>query len=266
MKPRVVGTVESLWRYPVKSMRGEELDEIFAGYGGVYGDRLFAFESSANQRGFPFFTGRDQRQIIRYRPSFRYPEKAARPANWDDAEKLAPGVLTSIAASPADLMIDVDTPDGKTFAIDDPELIDHLRANTDAKHQLTLLRSDKAMTDCRPLSIFSVQTARKLGAETSIEVDQRRFRANVYVDLESAEGFAENQFVGKSLRVGSEVTVQVTGLDGRCMMITLDPDTAEKSPAILKAVAQAHEGKAGIYAVVLKEGIIRKGDPVEVIE
>ena len=62
-----VGTVESLWRYPVKSMRGEELDELFAGYAGVYGDRLFAFESSASPKGFPFFTGREQRQMIRYR-------------------------------------------------------------------------------------------------------------------------------------------------------------------------------------------------------
>src|ERR1051325_9542126 len=133
----MIGKVESLWRYPVKSMRGEELPEIFAGYAGIYGDRLFAFESSANHRGFPFFTGRDQRQIVRYRPRFRYPEKAVRPANWDDAEKLAPGVLHPITASPADLMIDVDTPDGKTFAIDDPKLIDHLRANSDAKHELT---------------------------------------------------------------------------------------------------------------------------------
>ena len=62
-----IGTVESLWRYPVKSMRGEELAEVFAGYAGVYGDRLFAFESSAGRKGFPFFTGREQRQMIRYR-------------------------------------------------------------------------------------------------------------------------------------------------------------------------------------------------------
>ena len=47
----IIGTVESLWRYPVKSMRGEELDELFAGYAGVYGDRLFAFESSASRKG-----------------------------------------------------------------------------------------------------------------------------------------------------------------------------------------------------------------------
>ena len=77
----IIGKVDSLWRYPVKSMRGEEMEEMFAGYPGVYGDRLFAFESSANPKGFPFFTGRDQRQMIRYRARFRNPEKAARPVN-----------------------------------------------------------------------------------------------------------------------------------------------------------------------------------------
>src|SRR3954469_2530430 len=107
-----VGTVESVWRYPVKSMCGEELSQIFAGYAGVYGDRLFAFESSASPAGFPFFTGREQRQMIRYRPRFRDPAKAAQPLNWPEAEKLGSGV-NPISASPAELMIDVDTPDGR---------------------------------------------------------------------------------------------------------------------------------------------------------
>jgi uncharacterized protein len=260
----IVGTVESLWRYPVKSMRGEELQEMFAGYAGVYGDRLFAFETPANEKGFPFFTGRDQRQMIRYRPRFRHPEKAARPVNWTEAQKLSPN-LNPISASPDDLMIDVETPDGKIFGIDDPKLIDHLRANIDAKHDLKLLRSDKAITDCRPLSILAVQTAKKLGEETGVLVDKRRFRANVYVDLMSFQGFAEDQFVGHSLRIGSKVTIAVLQRDARCMMITLDPDTAEKSPAILKAVAQAHEGMAGVYGAVLTEGLISKGDPVELL-
>jgi uncharacterized protein len=261
----IVGTVESLWRYPVKSMRGEELPEMFVGYAGVYGDRLFAFESSANDKGFPFFTGRDYRQIIRYRPRFRHPDKAAQPANWVEAQKLSPR-LTPISASADDLMIDVETPDGKAFAIDDPKLIDHLRADIDAKHELRLLRSEKAITDCSPLSIFAVQTAKRIGDEAGVAVDKRRFRANVYLDLNSADGFAEDQFVGKSLRIGQNVVVQVLHRDGRCMMITLDPDTAEKSPAILKAVAQGHEGMAGVYAAVLIEGMIRKGDPVEVLD
>ena len=258
----IVGKVESLWRYPVKSMRGEELDEMFAGYAGVYGDRLFAFASSANANGFPFFTGRDQRQMIRYRARFRNPEKAARPVNLSDAEKHN---ATPLYAAPNDLMVDIETPDGKTFAINDPALIDNLRANIDEKHQLTLLRSDKAMTDCRPLSIFSVQSAKKLGEETGTSVDKRRFRANVYLDLNSSWGFAEDAFVGKTLRIGPKVVVSVVERDPRCIMITLDPDTAEKSPAILKAVAQAHEGMAGVYGAVLAEGMIHKGDSVELL-
>ena len=73
----LIGHVDSLWRYPVKSMRGEELDELFIGYAGVYGDRLFAFRSSTAPAGFPYFTGRDERQMIRYRTRFRDPAKAA---------------------------------------------------------------------------------------------------------------------------------------------------------------------------------------------
>ena len=261
----VIGKVDSLWRYPVKSMRGEEMEEMFAGYPGVYGDRLFAFESSAGPKGFPFFTGREQRQMIRYRARFRNPEKAARPVNLSEAEKLSPN-LNPIPAGVSELMVDVETPDGKTFTIDDSALIDHLRANAEGKHDLTLLRSEKAITDCRPLSIFAVQTAARLGEETGVAVDKRRFRANVYVDLTSSEGFAEDKFVGRSLRIGSKVTVAVLQRDARCMMITLDPDTAEKTPAVLKAVAQAHEGMAGVYGAVLIEGMIRKGDPVELLE
>lgn len=259
----IVGTVESLWRYPVKGMRGEELNEIFAGYAGVYGDRLFAFASSANAKGFPFFTGRDQRQMIRYRARFRNPEKAARPVNLRDAEKHN---ATALYADQKELMVDVETPDGSTFAIDDPALMDHLRLNTNGNHELTLLRSHKGITDCRPLSIFAVQTAKKLGEETRTTVDKRRFRANVYVDLTDAHGFAEDQFVGRSLRIGEKVIVAVLQRDARCMVITLDPDTAERSPAILKAVAQAHEGMAGVYGAVLAEGMICQGDRVELLD
>jgi len=244
-------------------MRGEELDELFVGYAGVYGDRVFAFESSANQRGFPWFTGRDKREMIRYRARFRQPDKAARPINLTLAEKSS---ANAIHADLDELMVDVDLPDGRKLAIDDPALIEVLRHGLGNEPQLTLLRSARALTDARPLSIFSVQSASKLTDETGAPVDKRRFRANVYFDLRSGDAFAENEFVGKSLRIGSQVIVQVLERDSRCMMITLDPDTAEKSPALLKAVAQAHEGMAGVYAAVLIEGIIRKGDSVEILK
>jgi uncharacterized protein YcbX len=171
-----------------------------------------------------------------------------------------------VSADLADLMVDVDTPSGETLAIDDPALIDTLHDGIDQKHQLALMRSERALTDCRPVSIFSLQSARQLSEETDTPIDKRRFRANIYVDLTSAEGFAENEFVGRSLQIGPKVVVRILERDPRCMMITLDPDTGEKSPALLKKVAQAHDGMAGVYGAVLVEGTLRKGDPVEVLE
>jgi len=261
----IIGTVESLWRYPVKSMRGEELDEIFAGFSGVYGDRLFAFRSSASRKGFPYFTARDEREMLRFRPRFRHPDKAAAPVNLREAESIAPGA-TPVYADPPDLMVDVETPAGNTLAIDDPALIDMLRNGVDDKHQLTLLRSERAITDCRPVSLLALQSVRKLAEETGVMVDKRRFRANIYLDLTSAEGFAEDRFVGRSLRVGSKVILSILERDPRCMMITLDPDTGAIAPALLKKVAQAHSGMTGVYGAVLAEGLIRKGDPVELIQ
>src|SRR5438874_12868593 len=139
----ILGKVESLWRYPVKSMRGEELEEVFAGYPGVYGDRVFAFKSSAGPTGFPYFTAREQRRLLQYRPRFRYTDKAAHPVNLTEADKMG---ANPVSADPTELMVDVETPDGKTLAIDDPALIDMLRANLDQKHQLTLMRSERACT------------------------------------------------------------------------------------------------------------------------
>jgi uncharacterized protein len=259
----VIGKVDSVWRYPVKSMRGEELEEAFAGFSGIYGDRLFAFRSSASPKGFPYLTAREQRRLLQYRPHFRYPDKAARPINLTEAESMG---ANPVSADSSELMIDVETPNGKTLGIDDPDLMDMLRTDIDQKHQLTLMRSERALTDCRPVSIFSLQSARQLEEETGVPIDKRRFRANVYVDLASSGGFAENDFVGRSLRIGPKVTVRILERDARCVMITLDPDTGEKSPAILKKVAQAHEGMAGVYGAVMVEGMLHKGDPVEVLD
>ena len=169
-------------------------------------------------------------------------------------------------ADPPDLMVDVETPAGNTLAIDDPALIDMLRNGVDDKHQLTLLRSERATTDCRPVSLLALQSVRQLAEETGTTVDKRRFRANIYLDLTSAEGFAEDRFVGCSLRVGSKVILSILERDPRCMMITLDPDTGAIAPALLKKVAQAHNGMAGVYGAVLAEGMIVKGDPVELVQ
>lgn len=262
---KVVGTVESLWRYPVKSMRGERLREAFIGFPGVYGDRLYAFRSSASIKGFPYLTGREQAAMLLYRAVYRHPERMAAPVNLAEADVLGFGV-TPVYADSADRLVDIETPGGKRFAIDDPELLDTLREGIRDVHELSLMRSERALTDCRPISIFSIQTARQLGGELGVDMDPRRFRASIYVDLQSSVGFGEDQFVGRTLRLGAKAAVTVVGRDSRCKMITLDPETAEPNPEVMRVVARDHEGKAGVYGAVLVEGMVRPGDEIALMD
>jgi uncharacterized protein YcbX len=261
----VVGQVESLWRYPVKSMRGESLPEIFAGFSGIYGDRLFAFRSSAAPPGFPYLTGRECEQMLLYRPRFRDPKNAAGPSNQAEAEAISPGI-NPLPADAAERAVEVETPTGEVLAIDDAELARQLRALAGQDHSLTLLRSERGMADCRPISLISMQTAKQLGDEIGTVLDKRRFRANVYFDLADPKGFSENALVGRRVRIGSKVVISVLERDPRCKMITLDPDTALPSPEVLRNVAQNHDGMAGVYGAILVEGTLRVGDPVELMD
>jgi uncharacterized protein YcbX len=127
------------------------------------------------------------------------------------------------------------------------------------------MRSDRSLTDCRPISLFNIWTARQLSEEVGAPVDQRRFRANIYVDLSSRRGYTEDELVGRTLRLGSKATLTVLERDPRCKMITLDPDTAEQNPDVMRCVARKHEGKAGLYAAVLVEGMVRCGDEVTLV-
>lgn len=262
---RVVGHIESLWRYPVKSMRGEELQEAYVGFPGIYGDRLYAFRSSAAPKGFPYLTGREQEKILLYRPVYRRRENMTQPSNLAEAEALAPGV-TPMHADAEDLMIDVETPSGDKLAIDDHQLIDRLRQGIRDRHELTLLRSDRAMTDCRPISLFALQTLQQLSQELGVNLDKRRFRANIYLDLEQGTAFGENEFVGHTLQIGDKAVIAVTDRDPRCKMITLDPETAQPNPEVMRRVARDHDGNAGIYGAVLVQGTIHTGDPVKFIQ
>ena len=256
-----VGTVESLWRYPVKSMAGEELAEAFVGFSGVYGDRCYAFKDSAARRGFPYLNANVQQRMLLYRPRFRHPLRAAAPPNLAEATAIAPGV-THANAEPGDMDLDVFTPGGEVVAVDDPRLLEMLGEGLRGEHRLALVRSDRAMTDCRPVSLISLQTVRQIEEEVGVALDKRRFRVNIYLDL-AAGGFGEDRLVGRKLRIGSKAVVAVLERDPRCKMISLDPDTGGHDPEVLRKVARAHGADAGVYCAVLVEGVVAKGDPVE---
>ena len=86
------------------------------------------------------------------------------------------------------------------------------------------------------------------------------------MDLDGAGGFSEGEFVGRSLPVGEKAVVAILERDPRCKMISLDPDTGEHDPRILRQVAQTHDNLAGVYCAVLVEGMVKKGDPIELVD
>jgi uncharacterized protein YcbX len=260
-----IGAIESLWRYPVKSMSGEEIPEAFMGFSGIYGDRCYAFKNSAARKGFPYLNANVQQQMLLYRPQFRHPERASKPPNLTEAASIAPGV-TPANGDAEDLVLDIVTPSGEIVSVDDPALIKLLGAGLGEKNQLQLVRSDRALTDCRPVSLISLQTVRQIESELSRPLDKRRFRANIYFNFASESGgFAEDDFVGRRLRIGSQAMLMVLERDPRCKMISLDPDTGEHNPEILLAVVRAHGNFAGVYCAVLVEGLLRTGDLIELL-
>lgn len=258
-----LGRVSSLWRYPVKSMAGEERGELYFGFAGVFGDRCWALHDAAARRGMPYLTATAFEALLCYQPSFRFPEQAVRPPNLAEAASMAPG-LTPADASVEELAVDVVAPTGERFALEDPRFLQHLAAALDPKHQLRLVHSDRALTDCRPASLIGSTTIATLEAGVGRPLDRRRFRMNVYAEWSAAE--LEEGFVGRRIRLGERVILYVLERDPRCKMISLDPDTAAHEPAILRYVAQQHDACAGVYAAVLVEGVVRQGDPITLLD
>lgn len=203
--------------------------------------------------------------MLRYQPQFRYPERAAKPSNLFEAMNIAPGVMYA-NGEPEDLALDVVTPSGETLAVDDPVLTKMLGEGIGEKNELSLVRSDRSMTDCRPISLIGVQSVAQIEAEMSVTIDKRRFRANIYLNHSADGGFAENELVGRRVRIGSQAEIMILERDPRCKVISLDPETGEHNPAVLKQVAKAHSAFAGVYCAVLVEGILTKGDSIEVLD
>jgi uncharacterized protein YcbX len=252
--------------YPVKSMRGEEVPEVFMGFSGIYGDRCYAFRSSAARKGFPYLNANVQHQMLTYQPRFRHQERSFTPPNLAEASSIAPGV-TPAYGDEDDMSLDVVTPSGETISVDDPALMEMLGEGIREGHQLKLVRSERALTDCRPVSLISLSTIRQIESELGIPIDERRFRANVYFNLANdGVGFAEDVYVGRRLRIGSSAIVMVLERDPRCAIMSLDPDTGEHNPEVFRKVAQAHDACAGVYCAVLVEGVLRKGDSIELLE
>jgi hypothetical protein len=199
--------------------------------------------------------------MLRFRPRFRRPELTRVPDNLTDAETRGPG-LTPLFPSSEDLALEIEAPNGKTLSASDPALLGLIGGDQLNASDLTIIRSDCAITDCRPLSLLATQTIDGIGRAVGLTLDKRRFRENFYVDLNSGGSFAEDAFVGRRLRIGPKLTVHILERDIRCRMISIDPETLDENPEILRYVARNHDGTAGVYAAVLVAGLVRPGDDI----
>ena len=260
----IVGKIESIWRYPVKSMCGEQLEEAFVSFAGVMGDRVYSFLKSNGNPGFPWHTARDQESLLQYKPRFKYGRVTIKPENLEAAEGMGPGI-NPVYPEIEQFAVEVETPSGDVYNVEDEAFLAHLKSLS-SNPTLTLHFTQRSQFDCRPLALFSIQMGELLAEELGMELDKRRFRANLYVQWhEDKPKLYENELVGKRLKIGDKVEINVLERDPRCKMITLDPDTSEANPEVIKHVSKAHEGYAGVYGAVLVEGVVKAGDAIELL-
>ena len=228
-----VGSLVGLWRYPVKSMAGEVLDAVEVSWHGLAGDRRWAFVREGTERsGFPWLTLRERAEMSRFQPSFVDP---ARPDRSDTT---------------------VRTPEGQTFDVVDPGLATRL-----APDGARVIRQDRGNFDMFPLSLITTATIAELSRRVGRELEVQRFRPNLVVHTNSEEPFAEDDWVGRELRIGT-LRMRVDRRDGRCLVITLDPQSGERDPTVLRHVAQERDGCLGVYGSVVTPGNVAVGNAV----
>jgi len=240
--PIHLGHVHELVRYPVKSMAGISTNSAFLGWHGLQGDRRFAFRRVNDKSGLPWLTASRLRELLLYHP-LGFAEDAREPA-------------------PSHVL----TPEGIELALESAELRDNVAERFGQPVELMKLRH--GIFDEATVSVINLATISAIARAAERDLDTRRFRANIVIQTEASEPFLEDAWVGGRLVFGTgEVgpMVNITMRDERCVMINLDPDTAQPDPHIMKTVVRLNDNCAGVYGTVVRTGEISVGQIVSLI-
>jgi len=228
-----VGHVVGIWRYPVKSMGAEALEDADVSWFGVQGDRRWAFvRDNANRSDFPWLTIRERNDMNQYLPSF------ANPSRPDKSPTL------------------VRTPSGTVMDVTESRLAEELYPRG-----TRVIRQNRGVFDTFPLSLITTQTISELGASVGTELDVQRFRPNFLIEATGGSPFQEDEWVGCEIQIGG-LRMRVDIRDSRCAVITVDPVTAERKPEILRTVVNERQGCLGVYATTVEPGQLALGDKV----
>ena len=235
-----VGRIAEIVRYPVKSMAGIAAESAVLGWHGLDGDRRFAFRREGDITGMPWLTASRLPELLLYQPA-GVDERTGEP-----------------------LPTHVRTPAGGFVELRSAELRVELSARLGRDVELMKLRY--GIFDEAPISLIALSTIAGIGRESGLELDRRRFRANLFLETDRTETFHEDEWVGGTLLFGGaepRPAVRVTMRDERCVMINLDPDTAKQDSHPQKTVVRLNDNNAGVYATVIRTGAIRVGDRVD---
>jgi uncharacterized protein YcbX len=231
----VVGRVVAIWRYPVKSMAAEALEAVDVSWHGLAGDRRWAFVRPRLERSaFPWLTIRERSDLWRFKPSFADPAR--------------PEVSTTHVRAPS----------GKTFDVTDPALADLLTPG------VRVIRQNRGVFDAAPLSLMTAQTVAALGSSAGHpSLEALRFPPNLVVEATDGEPFAEDAWIGATLRVG-DLAMRIDRRDERCVIVNVDPRTADRDPAVLRTIARERQACLGVYGTTVEPGQVALGDVVRV--
>ncbi len=230
---KVVGRVINLWRYPVKSMAPEVLKHVEVSWFGLSGDRRWAFvRNEAVKSGFSWLTIREHNKLNHYQPSF---------VDNNNPDKSDTQVMS---------------PSGVLYSVTDPALAAELYPDG-----TRAIKQDRGIFDTFPLSLITTQTIKSLSASTGIQLIPERFRPNFLVEAIGDDPYPEDSWEGKVLRIGN-LRMRIDKRDGRCVIITIDPITAEKTPNVLHHVYKERQGCLGVYGTTVMPGMVAINDEV----
>lgn len=237
--PIKVGEVEGLFRYPVKSMRGEPLEVAELGWHGIEGDRRLAFRRADDRGGFPWLSASRLPELVLYSPRRRGP------------------------AVDGSLPTHVRTPDGEDLPVFSQELATEIGRRLGSP--VEMMHLDRGIFDEASISAITSITVDEIGRLAAQHLDVRRFRPNILIASSRSVPFEEDEWVGGVLSFGetsAAAAISITNRDERCSMVNLDPDSARTAPEVLETIVRVRANKAGVYGTVTRRGRLAVGQPV----
>ncbi|QHS24437.1 MOSC domain-containing protein [Virgibacillus sp. MSP4-1] len=239
-----IGHIKEIVRHPVKSFRGERVQQTKIMDYGLYGDRSHAYEDADTGN---FLTITQLQEMVQYQARF-----AGEPSmeQYPDVEVI--------------------TPEGKVYHWDDEDLIkelEHLSNRT-----ITTREYRPTHVPIGPIAVENILLATDASLEKledlwgKDQVDSRRFRPNLIISLNEKLPFVEDDWVGRRMKIGNETEIEFVGHCKRCMIITVDPDHAGRDASLHKTLIKERNNNFGVYASVKRTGDIYAGDEVHLLD